>query len=134
MPRSVPEWVGATPNTAAPPRVRLRVFEREGGRCHRCQRKIGPADRWTLEHVVALVNGGANAEANLACTCEWCLPIKNAEDVAIKAKGARIRAKHLGVETPRQKIASRGFQKREKPHTASRPIRRWMERQETTHD
>ena len=31
MARSVAEWVGATPDTPVPPRVRLRVFERDEG-------------------------------------------------------------------------------------------------------
>lgn len=99
--RSVPEWQGKTPDTAAPPRVRLRVFEREGGRCHRCRRKIAAGERWTLEHVKALINGGANAERNLAVTCDWCLPAKNAEDVAEKAKTARVKARHLGIKPKR---------------------------------
>ena len=95
--RSVPAWRGRTPDTPAPPRVRARVFEREDGRCHRCRRKIGAGENWTLEHVLALVNGGENAEPNLAITCDWCLPAKNAEDVKAKAKASRTRKKHLGL-------------------------------------
>lgn len=123
--RSVPLWIGATPDTAAPLRVRLRVFERERGLCHRCRRKISASDKWTLEHVVALANGGRNAEENLACTCEWCLPIKNAQDVAIKAKGARIRARHTGAAARRPTLQSRGFSPAPKQNTASSPIRKW---------
>ena len=39
--RTVPEWIGKTPDTPAPPRVRLRIFETFGGRCAICGRKIG---------------------------------------------------------------------------------------------
>lgn len=99
MPRSVEMWVGATDDTAAPPRVRLRVFEREQGRCHRCGRKIGPADKWILEHLTALINGGKNSEDNLGCTCEWCLPLKNADDMAIKSKGYAVRLRAAGIKT-----------------------------------
>ncbi len=129
MSRSVPLWVGKTDDTAAPPRVRARVYEREQGLCHRCRRKIGPADRWTLEHVIALALGGANSEANLACTCDWCLPIKNAEDVALKAKGAAIRARHYGIKDHskyrwgKQRLGSGNHQ-----HTATSPIVRKAER------
>lgn len=104
--RSVPEWIGATPDTAIPPRVRLRVFERCDSRCHRCNRKLTPADTWIVEHMTALVNGGANAESNLSITCGWCKPVKDAEDVAIKSKSARVRAKHAGIKPKRSSFAT----------------------------
>jgi 5-methylcytosine-specific restriction endonuclease McrA len=107
--RSVPEWIGATPDTPAPPRVRLRVFERAEGKCHRCGRKIAAGEKWTLEHLVALINGGANAESNLSVTCGWCLPAKNAEDVAAKSRTYRKRSKHLGIKAKHRLIpGSRG--------------------------
>lgn len=98
MTRSVPLWQGKTSDTPAPPRVRARVFERCEGKCHRCERKIAAGERWTLEHLQALILGGANSEANLGVTCDWCLPQKNAEDVAQKSVEARKRAKHLGIK------------------------------------
>lgn len=93
--RSVPEWRGKTPNTPAPDRVRIRVFEAKGKRCHRCSRPIAEGESWTLEHVKALINGGENVESNLDVTCDWCLPEKNAEDVAEKADVYRVKQKHL---------------------------------------
>ena len=111
MPRSVETWVGATPDTPAPLRVRVRVFEAKKGRCHRCGRKIGAGDHWTLEHLIALINGGRNAEDNLDLTCDWCLPVKNAADMEIKSKSARIRAKHIGAHQPKRKIQSAGFRR-----------------------
>lgn len=97
MARSVDEWVGKSDDEDVPTRVRLRVWDRKGGRCHRCGRKIGVGDSWTCEHLVALINGGANRESNLDITCDWCLPEKNAEDVAEKSRVYRIRAKHVGA-------------------------------------
>jgi 5-methylcytosine-specific restriction protein A len=108
MPRSVETWIGKTPDSPAPPRVRLRVFERCEGKCGQCGRKIRPGEHWTLEHLIALINGGRNAEDNLGVTCDWCLPAKNAADVKQKAKSARIRAKHYDTKEP-----SRGFRKPE---------------------
>ena len=104
MTRAVPEWQGKTSDTAVPVRVRIRVWERAGGHCHRCNRKLGPGDVWTLEHVQALINGGANAEHNLDVTCFWCFPIKNAEDVAQKAKNASVKAGHVGVRESRNPL------------------------------
>jgi hypothetical protein len=121
MTRSVALWIGATDDAPAPTRVRIRVFERCNGRCHRCGRKIRPGDSWTLEHLIALINGGRNAEDNMCLTCAWCLPIKNAEDVAIKAKSARVRARHLGIKPKRSRFQSRGFTPAEPQRRATTP-------------
>lgn len=93
--RKVPEWIGETANTKIPRRVRTRTFERFGGICHRCERKIHTGEDWILEHMQALVNGGENRESNFNVTCPWCVKGKNGEDMAIKKKNASVRAKHL---------------------------------------
>ena len=56
---------------------KAKLFLERGGRCHRCKRKLGPADVWIVEHVQALENGGTNDWENLTVTCAWCLPEKN---------------------------------------------------------
>ena len=101
MTRSVDEWIGATPDTPAPPRVRLRVFERCGGRCHISGRKIMPGDKWELDHVKALVNGGENRESNLAPALSTEHKAKTAADVAQKSKDRRVRSKHIGIHRPK---------------------------------
>lgn len=123
MARSVPEWIGKTDNTPAPPRVRVRVFERCGGKCGQCGRKIRPGEGWTLEHLIALINGGRNAESNLGVTCDWCLPAKNAADVAEKAKTYAVRSKHV-LPRPPSRWQSRGFPKAPPQRTATTPISR----------
>lgn len=57
----------------------LRVFERDGWRCHICTRKTPRAKRGTthprapeLDHIVPLANGGAHTYANTACACREC--------------------------------------------------------------
>ena len=111
--RSTPPWVGKTDDEKVPPRVRLRVFEANDGRCWLSGRKIMPGDRWELDHKVALINGGRHAEDNLAPALVDKHRIKTADDVAIKSKTARIRAKFL-VVYPKSpfRIRSRGFSKR----------------------
>jgi 5-methylcytosine-specific restriction endonuclease McrA len=115
--RSVPLWVGATPDAKVPPRVRLRIFEREGGRCWISGRKIMAADAWDLDHKIALINGGTHSEDNLFPALRDKHREKTAEDVAEKSKTARIRAKHLGI-FPRSpfKIKGRGFERRRTTH------------------
>lgn len=116
MPRIVDEWIGATPDTPIPPRVRARVFERHGGLCHRSGRKIRAGEPWAVDHVLAIINGGENRESNLAPILTDPHKEKTAEDVAIKSKTARVRAKHLGIYPPSPfKLKGRGFQRRREP-------------------
>ncbi|MBI1202658.1 MAG: HNH endonuclease [Rhodopseudomonas sp.] len=109
--RSVPEWQGKTPDTPVPPRVRDRVFTTKDGRCHKCSREIAAnrGETWTCEHMIALANGGENRESNLDVTCSWCLPAKNAEDVAEKSMVYRKRTKARGIKGRRRTIPGRRF-------------------------
>ncbi len=127
MARSVPEWIGKTDDTAVPPRVRLRVWNREEGKCHRCRRNIPSDDAWIIEHRQAIILGGANAEPNLCLSCSWCKPAKDAEDAAAKSKIASTRAKHLGIRPP-SRIRSAGFGKAAPQRSATREIVRKSER------
>lgn len=102
MSRTVPEWIGKTPDSAIPPRVRLRIFEREDGRCHISGRKIGPGDEWDLDHGVALCNGGEHRESNLFPALRDKHREKTKADVALKSKSARIRKKHYGIKTKKR--------------------------------
>lgn len=121
MSRAVPEWIGKTPNTPAPPRVRARVFEAYGGRCYLSKRLIRAGDKWELEHVLALVNGGENRESNLAPALADPHREKTDADLKTKSKTARIRAKHLGI-WPKSKtpLRSRGFDKSRPTATTGR--------------
>ena len=73
---------------------RAKVFADRAGHCHRCQRKLGPADKWILEHLIALENGGTNEPENLEVTCNWCEPEKTAEDHAKAGHARRSYTKH----------------------------------------
>jgi len=103
--RDVPEWIGKTPASAIPPRVKLRLMDTQGGKCANCARKLGVAG----EPVKALVNGGEHREANLQALCAFCHRKKTADDVGEKAKVDRVRKKHLGLQKPRRKMPYRRF-------------------------
>ncbi len=110
MTRAVPEWRGATDDTPIPPRVRLRVFEANGGVCYLSGRKIRAGDAWEAEHVIAIINGGENRERNLKPALKDAHKAKTRDDLAIKSKVARVKAKHLGQwPAPVRKIQSRPF-------------------------
>lgn len=104
--RSIPEWIGASPDAAIPRRVRARLFT---GRCAICTRKLMAGERWEADHVVALINGGEHRESNLRCVCTWCHRQKTAGDVAEAAKVRRTRSKHIGLRKPRSITQWRRF-------------------------
>ena len=104
--RTPPEWIGKTPDEAVPPRVRVRVFERAAGKCAGCTRKLTARDKWQADHVLAVINGGANRERNLQLLCSWCHKLKTAEDVAEKALVYRKKSKHLGADRKRSSFAT----------------------------
>lgn len=104
MSRSIPEWIGKTPDTPVPARVKVRVFERYNGRCYLSDIKIQPGMAWEVEHRLALCLGGENRESNLAPALKAPHKAKTADDVRIKAKADRQRLAHLGL-----KPKGRGF-------------------------
>ena len=105
MTRTIPEWTGATDDSAIPMRVRVRVFEAYGGVCAACGRRLVAGDTWDCDHIVALANGGANREANLQPLCSWCHKAKTVADVAEKSRIYRKRAKAIGAHRPKQAFA-----------------------------
>lgn len=85
---------------------RARLFLERGGCCHKCSRKLGPADKWIVEHLLALQNGGTNEWENLTVTCSWCVPQKNAEDAAKAAKTRAIAVSHIVPRSERKQSRS----------------------------
>lgn len=83
-----------------------------------------PGERWDAEDTIAIINGGQRRESNLKPWLAEHHPKKTAADVAEKSRVYRKRAKHLGITGPKQRIASRGFDKRPPQHSATRPIER----------
>ena len=132
MSRAVKEWIAKTDDSMPPPRVLLRIFDRHNGTCHVCQRKIAAGEPWTPDHVIALINGGKNAESNLAPVHrEVCHPDKTKQDVKTKAKVARTRKKHVGITRPKASIQSRGFDRKERVPKPSLPPRQIYQEIET---
>lgn len=125
MSRAVPEWVGRTPDSKIPDRVKLRVRQREGDVCYLSGRKITASDQVDYDHRIALINwtgeGHGNRESNIFPVIRAKHREKTRQDVAEKAASARIRKKHLGIRPPSQ-MRSAGFAKAPPQRSASRPI------------
>ena len=123
MARTVPEWMGKTPDSKVPARVRLRIFNRYEGRCYLSGREIRPGDAWELEHRTALILGGEHRESNLAPVLPEFHKAKSASEMKVKAKTDAVRKKHLGIKRPKQSIQSRGFERKERVQKLPLPIR-----------
>jgi 5-methylcytosine-specific restriction endonuclease McrA len=96
--RSVDEWIGKTPDSPIPPKVKLRVFQAYDGVCPKCSRQLQPR-KWECDHIVALINGGENRESNLQPLCKSpCHSQKTKVDAAEKSRVYRRAAAHLGIK------------------------------------
>lgn len=85
---------------------KAKLFLERHGCCRECGRRLGPADKWIVEHVIALENGGTNDWDNLGITCEWCKPKKDAADHAKAAKTRSVATNHV---VPRSERKRQGF-------------------------
>lgn len=99
--RELEEWIGATPDTPVPDRVKIRVYRRHRGICHIANRAIRPGEKWDTEHIVAIINGGLNVESNLAPALRDKHKKKTADDLAKKSKTYRQRKFNLGLKKDR---------------------------------
>ena len=112
MTRAVEEWIATHDDQAIPARVKVRVFEKFGGKCAKTGVKLRPG-HFQYDHIIALANGGEHRETNLQPLSTEAHREKTRADVAIKSKIARIQKKSLGLwPPPARKIQSRGFPKR----------------------
>lgn len=120
MSRTVPEWIGKTPDTPVPKRVRLRVLEAFKHKCALCGRDIRAGIRWICDHIIALINGGENRESNLQPICDWCdKNIKTPADQALKSRIYKSKSRNAGLRRPKW---------RPLPGTRASGIRRRMDR------
>lgn len=116
---AVKEWIGATPDSRAPPTVLQRIFMREGGICYLTGLKIdGTKDQYDFDHKKRLEDGGENRESNLFPVLRHAHRQKTAEETKRAKKADRVQRAHLGIkDEPARPLEGRGFKKtvKEKP-------------------
>lgn len=111
--RKVPEWTGASPDSAIPRAVKARIWRRCGGRCALTGKKLGVKDEVDYDHILPLSMGGKHSESNLQIVQRQAHREKTSEEAPGRAKADRIHAKHHGYwPESRHRIKSRGFPKR----------------------
>ena len=116
------EWIGKSDDHRAPGTIRTRIFDRERGTCHLCSTEIQTGQKWDLDHIKALINGGENRESNLKPAHLKCHKDKTARDVAEKAKVAAMRGRHIGAKRAESKLARKSpKQPKQSRHSALPP-------------
>lgn len=105
--------------------MRLRVWAAHKGVCHLCNLPIRAeaGETWHVEHIKPIWLGGADTEANMAPAHVDCHAPKTKQEAAQRAKTNRQTARHIGAETPKQKIPNRGFAKKDRTPKSSLPPR-----------
>lgn len=130
MARTVPEWIGKNDDSPIPDKVKLRIWDREGGRCYLTGKKL-TAGEYDFEHVIAISlwtgDGHGNRESNIRLAWREKHREKTAADRAAKAKSDAARKKHVGIRAP-SKWQSAGFPARQQQRSATRPLIRKSER------
>jgi len=107
--RSVPEWIADHPDQDIPKRVKLRIFDRHGGKCALTGRKLS-AGEFDFDHIKRLRDGGQHREGNLQPVYRPAHREKTAQENTDGAKADRIKAKHNGLWPPaRRKMQNRPF-------------------------
>lgn len=87
-----------------------RVFARCGGRCQgQCNRKLGPGDRYDLDHIIALELGGTDDEDNLQLLCDGCHALKTKGD---HSTAGHVRRSYTHHVAPREYRRSRSWGRR----------------------
>ena len=78
-------------------RETVAVFDAAGGVCRICAQAITAGQRWHVDHIKPLWLGGADELANMAPLHDRCHMSKTAIEARDRAKGNRVRQKHLGI-------------------------------------
>ncbi len=107
--RTVTEWIAKHDDERIPDRVKLRIWTREGGRCHLTGKTIRPGDKYQFEHIKSLALGGEHRESNIALALDAPHKIKSAAERRQQAKSDRVRKRHLGLKKSGRKIPYRKF-------------------------
>jgi 5-methylcytosine-specific restriction endonuclease McrA len=124
MPRSIPEWIGRTDDSAIPEKVQLRVFEANERRCFLCGNLIRPGDGMDIHHKTPLIDGGRHAESNLVPVHRKCHRIQTAREAQERAEHRGTVKSHYGIRTSKRKLQGPGFRKAPPQLKASTPLKK----------
>ena len=78
---------------------RLKVFLESEGRCCLCGATIdGVREKWIVEHLTPLADGGLDEEANMAPAHEKCAKSKTSGEAKTRKRHRRASQNHFGAK------------------------------------
>ena len=101
-------FVSTTSRKGSSPSKKLAMHEKQKGICPLCSQPMVAGDKLIDEHLTALGLGGTNDESNRAlvhATCAYAKTFGDDGDIAKIAEAKRRKIRHLGLATPKRKIA-----------------------------
>jgi hypothetical protein len=102
------EWLGKTPESMPPPRIRDRILRGFGGKCARSGLPI--TGTFICDHVIPLADGGLNCERNLQPLLDDENKRKTREEAKARARADRARRARNGTKTaPTTKLKGAPF-------------------------
>lgn len=86
-------------------RTKLQAWDRAGGKCEDCGRKLHVGDVREYDHRIPCEMGGDNSPGNCVLLCGPCHARKTATvDAPAIAKSRHVRARHVGAKTARNPL------------------------------
>ena len=115
----MPERRWSLPEDRKPltPKQRLELFMRQDGLCGNCGQRLevkGNRPVCVDEHLEPLWRGGSNVLTNRELWCKPCTKPKTAKEATERAKGNRVRDKHIGIDRRPTSSGQPSFSKRYK--------------------
>ncbi len=110
-----------------PKQVKRDAFLRANGCCegNGCGARLS-IGKYHYDHEIPDALGGEPTLENCLVLCIACHKVKTSgSDVPAIAKTKRIRDRHIGINSTRTKIKSRGFDKAPPQLRASSPVEKW---------
>jgi 5-methylcytosine-specific restriction endonuclease McrA len=84
------------------PKQRLSIFVAHEGICHICGVRInGVREKWDVEHLLALADGGSDDLGNLRPAHVACHRRKTSVETTSRAKSERVKLRHFGAVGPK---------------------------------
>lgn len=121
MPRSVAIWQGRTDDAMPGKLVRDRLSRAQGDCCALCRQPFGPKRRAHCDHIVPLIDGGQNCEANLQMICADCHKAKTSAEASARKKTRDIRESHI-MARPASKWPTQRLGNGNNQHRATTPL------------